>query len=224
MQATWSKDYIKRAHYSLGLFLVQYLCNGFNLVDAGQLKYTQFYFDNERKAFLFKRKKTRGRAKEGAEVIIPIIEPLQKILDEIAAEPKLNSFVFPGILKGADNEKEIRRQVSLENSNVQDRVIKVCRDALHWEVRPSGTWCRHSFATNLSHAGVDMSYITESMGHSQNQSVTERYIASYPLDVQMKYNSKLLNIGKKEEIPSTESLDSMSKDEMKVLLLKLMGK
>lgn len=33
----WSEEYTKRAHYSLGLFLVQYLCNGFNMADAGRV-------------------------------------------------------------------------------------------------------------------------------------------------------------------------------------------
>ena len=35
---------------------------------------------------------------------------------------------------------------------------------LHWEVSPSGTWARHSLATNLIHAGVERSYIDEGMG------------------------------------------------------------
>ena len=29
--------YIEKVHFSLGLFLVQYLCNGFNLADAARL-------------------------------------------------------------------------------------------------------------------------------------------------------------------------------------------
>lgn len=72
-------------------------------------------------------------------VIIPIIEPLQVILDEIAAEPVLNDFVFPDILQGATHKADKRKRISQENSNVQDRVIKICEDVLHWEVRPSGT-------------------------------------------------------------------------------------
>ena len=35
----WDKEYTKRVHDSLGLFLAQYLCNGFNLADAGRLTY-----------------------------------------------------------------------------------------------------------------------------------------------------------------------------------------
>ena len=127
-----------REHYSLGLFLAQYLCNGFNLADAGELTYSQYYFDTGRKAFKFKRVKTTNRTEGGSEVIIPIIEPLQRILDEIAAEPVLNGFVFPEILQGATLKADKRKRISQENSNVQDRIIKICQEVLHWEVRPSG--------------------------------------------------------------------------------------
>ena len=221
--STWKEGYTERAHYSLGLFLVQYLGNGFNLVDVGQLTYSQYYFDTERKAFKFYRKKTRGRSTNGSEVIIPITEPLQRILDDIAAPPKLNANVFPNVLEGATHERDIRKRVSGENSNVQDRVIKICKDVLHWEVRPSGTWARHSFATNLTHAGVERSYIQESMGHSQSQSVTDRYIANYPLEKQMEYNSKLLNLNPTQTI-TKKDIKKMSKAEMAALLTELMEK
>lgn len=218
---SWSDDYKKRAHYSLGLFLVQYLCNGFNLMDAGRLKYSQYYFDTERKAFRFNRKKTRARSENGSEVIVPIIEPLQNILDDIAAKPVKNGYVFPGILKGANDELSIRRRIQQENSNVQDRVINICKTVLHWEVRPSGTWCRHSFATNLSMAGVDKGYITESMGHSQNQSITDRYIANYPLAKQMEYNNKLLDLEPKVTV---DDIKSMTDEQKTAMLLQLLNK
>ena len=201
---------------------MQYLCNGFNLADAGQLRYTQYYFDTERKAFKFNRKKTRGRSEGGSEVIIPITEPLQNILDEIAAEPVLDAYVFPSILKGTNSEVEIRKYVSQENSNVQDRLIKICKSILNWEVRPSGTWARHSFATNLTHAGVDKGYITESMGHSHSESVTDRYIANYPLEKQMEYNSKLLNLSPASTVKKKD-IKKMSKAEMAALLMDLLN-
>lgn len=218
---TWSEDYKKRAHYSLGLFLVQYLCNGFNLMDAGRLTYTQYYFDTERKAFRFNRKKTRARSESGSEVIVPIIEPLQKILNEIAAKPVKNGYVFPEILKGATDELSIRRRIQQENSNVQDRVINICKHVLHWEVRPSGTWCRHSFATNLSMAGVDKGYITESIGHSQNQSITDKYIANYPLSKQMEYNNKLLDLTPKV---TADDIKNMTEEQKTAMLLELLNK
>ena len=115
---TWSEHYTKMAHYSLGLFLVQYLCNGFNMADAARLKYDSYYFQNGGKAFRFNRKKTARNSADGSEVIIPIIEPLQKILDEIAAPPTRDGYVFPQILNGAESERDRRMRTQQENSNV----------------------------------------------------------------------------------------------------------
>lgn len=148
---------------------------------------------------------------------------MQHILDDIAAPPKLNALVFPHILEGATHERDIRKRVSGENSNVQDRLIKICKDVLHWEVRPSGTWARHSFATNLTHAGVERSYIDEGMAHSQGQSVTDLYIAKYPLEKQIEYNSKLLNLNSTPAI-TKDDIKNMSKEEMAALLMELIEK
>lgn len=216
----WKKGYVEKVHYSLGLFLAQYLCNGFNMADAAELKYSKFYFDSSRKAFKFKRVKTRNRTEGGSEVIIPIIEPLQKILDEIAAEPVLNGFVFPDILQGATHKADKRKRISQENSNVQDRVIKICEDVLHWEVRPSGTWCRHSYGTNLTHAKVEERYISQSMGHAIDKTITERYIAQYPLETMFEYNNKLLDLQPKV---TEEDVKNMTEEQKTEMLLKLLA-
>lgn len=222
----WPEEYRQKAHYSLGLFLAQYLCNGFNLADAGRLTYDAYYYQNQGKAFRFNRKKTAGRSQDGSEVIIPIIEPLKYILSEIAAKPNRDGFVFPNILKGSTSEEERRKHTSQENSNIKDRVRKICLEVLHWDesISPSGTWCRHSFATNLRNAGVELDYISESMGHAvTDHSITQIYIEHYPLEKQMEYNSKLLNL-----TPQTTNrneliaqLSSLSIEELNLLLSKM---
>lgn len=214
----WTEDYVQRAHYSLGLFLAQYLCNGFNMADAGRLTYDNYYYKTGGKAFRFNRKKTSSRSADGSEVIVPIIPPLQNILDEIAAPPTRDGMVFPNILKGAETEELRRKYTVQENSNVKERVIKICHEALHWDesICPTGTWCRHSFATNLHNAGVDMDYISESMGHStSDHAITQIYIEHYPLEIQMKNNSKLLNLAKASERDKLlERLANMSTEEL----------
>ncbi len=192
----WDDEYKERAHYSLGLFLVQYLCNGFNMADEARLTYDSYYYQSGGKAFRFNRKKTAGRSLDGAEVIIPIIKPLQNILDEIAAPPSRDGYVFPNILNSTESEKERRIRTQQENQNVKERIRKICTEVLHWDesIQPSGTWARHSFATNLRNAGVEMDYISESMGHSTtDHAITQIYIEHYPLETQIRYNEMLLD-------------------------------
>ena len=98
--------------------------------------------------------------------MIPIIPPLQTILDQIAAPPIKGSLVFPGIYGDAQTPIEKRKCVAMENQNIKKRVRRLVK-SMGWEVQPNCTWCRHSFATNLTHAGVPHNYISESMGHSR---------------------------------------------------------
>ncbi len=213
---TWEEVYRENAHRSLGLFLVQYLCNGFNLADAARLTYDSYYYQTSGKAFRFNRKKTARTSQDGSEVIVPIIEPLRIILDEIAAKPTRNGFVFPYILNGAESEADRRKRTQQENSNITDRMRKICVEALHWDesLNVSNTWARHSFATNMRNAGFEMDYISESMGHStSDHAITQIYIEHYPLEVQLKNNMKLLHLDE----------DAGESDERALLLAQLSG-
>ena len=65
-------------------------------------------------------------------------------------------------------------------------------------------------------AGVDMDYISESMGHaSSDHAITQIYIEHYPLDIQMQNNSKLLNLGETSERDALlAKLANMSTEEL----------
>ena len=215
----WGPSYIDRVHQSLGLFLAQYLCNGCNLADIASLRYNKTYWQEGGKAFEFQRAKTAERSSDNSVVIVPIIEPLQRILDEIAAKPSKGGFVFPYIFNNVIESGERRKILSQENSNVRDRVQRICKEILNWEKVPSGTWARHSFATNLKLAGVEEEYIAESMGHSHGNDVTAGYMDRYPLVIRQRNNMKLLNTDKKEK----PDLDKLSKAEMRALLEKFLA-
>ena len=219
----WKESYKTSAHYSLGLFLVQYLCNGFNMADAARLKYDDYYFQNEGKALRFNRKKTENTSIDGAEVTIPIIKPLQRILDEIAAPPTRDGYVFPWIFKGAETEEDRRKRTQQENKNVRERMDKICHEALHWDksIKPTSTWCRHSFGTNLRNAEVELDYISEAMGHSNgDHAITHVYLDAYPLEKQMEYNSNLLDLetedSKRDRL--TKELAALSESDLAKIL------
>ena len=207
-------------HEALGWLLFSYLANGMNVADMAHLRYDEYYFAHQGKALRFERQKSRNRTDNNSEVIVPLIEPLQTIINEIGAKPEPGGFVLPRLLDGVEGEVEQRKKVALQNSNIADRVELIAR-YLGWSVYPTPTYCRHSFATNLTMQGVPMRYISESMGHSVSQNVTARYIADYPLEMQFDFNLRLLDLKKKSNNFS-DILSKLDKEQREKLLLMLL--
>ncbi len=216
---------------SLGMFLAQYLCNGCNLYDLALLRYDDYYEISGHKALRFFRHKTKEHSESGSEVIIPIIPPLKRLLDDLATPAKKGELLFPFLLgEGIDpDSKKARDKIHQENHNVADRVKKIAK-ILEWDIEPSSTFARHSFATNMSRAKAPMDYIGFAMGHSLGNKgqITKRYISPYPIEEQMQYNSYLLDLPElkalrqkdltKEELVQMVK-DTMTKEELLSLLL-----
>lgn len=219
---TWGSAYKHRVHYSLGLFLAQYLCNGFNLADAGRITYDRTYYAEGGRCVKFERHKTHRNVNGEATVIVPIITPLQNILDQIAAKPSKGARVFPDIFKGSNDERVMRKLCVQENSNIKDRVIRVCKEVLGWEKEPSSTWARHAFASNLKMLKVPEEYVSEGMGHSQGNNITRGYQDMYSLEMRFEFNNKLLNLKENQE-PEVD-VDSMTPEEMKEFIKRMIGK
>ena len=217
----WGKEYRESVNVSLGLFLCMYLGNGMNLADLARLTYNAHYTRSRKKSLMFHRQKTRDRTDNDSEVIVPIIEPLKAIIDELAAEYEPDGRLFPFILKEATTEQEIARRVQQGNQNIKKHV-RTLTASLGWTEQPSPTWCRHSFATNLLHQEVPKEYISEAMGHSASESVTMRYVARFPLEKQMQYNSKLLAIEKEDDDKVANILGNLSDKEKETLLMMLL--
>ena len=202
------------------------------VADLSRLKYNDFYFASQEQGFQFVRKKSEDTANEGegTEVIIPIIEPLRNILDRYATPPQKDAYVFPFIL-GEDLIAKVEKaeavvgdlaiavsdRMKQENHNIGDHMKKIAK-SLGWNEVLSGTWARHSFATNMFNMGVPKHYISDAMGHTvENRGdITERYISAYTLEKRMEYNYMLLGIdygnGKEdieEQLSARQELYSM---------------
>ena len=195
---------------------------GNNLADAGRITYDRTYYAEGGRCLKFERHKTHRNVNGEATVIVPIITPLQNVLDQIAAKPSKGARVFPDIFKGSNDERVMRKQCVQENSNIKDRVIRVCKEVLGWEKEPSSTWARHAFASNLKMLKVPEEYVSEGMGHSQGNNITRVYQDMYPLEMRFEFNNKLLNLKENQE-PEVD-VDSMTPEEMKEFIKRMIGK
>ncbi len=223
---SWGEERKKEINEALGLFLFMYLGNGLNLADVANLRYDDFYRLHKGSAIRFERQKTSDRTDNNSEVIIPIIPELKTIIGELATPYEAGERLFPFILKDAITPKEVQRRVQQENQNIKKR-MRVLAESLGWQKQISPTWCRHSFASVLSHAGVPREYISEAMGHSIGGNVTMGYVGRFPLDMQMEYNAKLLDIKKPEpEKDLSDFVNNLSDEQRKALqeILKKFGK
>ena len=227
-------------YQSLAMFLMQYFCCGCNLVDLSLLRYNRFYFDSNREAFQFIRRKSEDETKDGdgMEVIVPVIQPLREILEMYSPEEKMDALVFPFLMGNAAERgsQAMRDKVHQENKNISDRMKKVA-ESLGWSVCPTGTYARHSFATNLHAAKAPMEYISDAMGHSLGNrgQITMRYISPYTIQERKQYNNLLLGITGEEPTSKVvmfssskqalyEKMEAFSEDDIKEALMMLKKK
>lgn len=166
------------------LWFFSYLCNGINYRDMLFLQYSNI-INGE---ICFIRAKTARNTKH-SKIIHAVITPeMQNIIDKWGnpnASP--DNYIFP-FAKGTEDPFEkvkLIREVVTECNQVLKKI------AYETEIPRITTYAaRHSFATVLKRSGVNIAYISESLGHS-NLSITENYLASFEADERIK-NSALL--------------------------------
>ena len=175
---------------AINMFLFSYLANGMNLMDICLLTYNDHYFNSMGKELMFVRKKTEATSDSEIQIIIPIIPELEEILNHYASTPSKDNFVFPNLLKGETNPIKIKAIVKDLNADFGFRLKKAAKE-VGLSIPISMTYARHSFATNLTHAGVSERYISQAMGHS-NKNITGGYIAPFSPQKRIMFNSMLL--------------------------------
>ena len=207
----------------LGLFLFMYLGDGQNMADTLRLTYDEWYFATHGKQIRFYRNKTKDRNESASEVIFPVTEEMQKILDKYANKPEPGVRVFP-IMKTSITLKQELDVIDRYNKYIRKHMAIVA-ELIGMEQKPTSTWARHSFATNLNNSGkVPYKYISDSMGHSSSGDVTSNYIGAYPLKKMLEFNWYLLHDPAEKANPHADKqelvslLKSMSEKERDELL------
>lgn len=172
----------------IGLFLASYLCNGCNCADLVRLRYDDEYFNSGKKVLGFYRKKVERTS--GAYSRIPIIDKLKTVIEIIGDEEEYGGLVFGSYLDGVDpaDGVEMAKQVMYLNSYSSKVLKNVCKK-LGIRDDASFGFARHSYCTNLNHAGVNYAIIEKNMSHSLG--ITDNYLGDISIDALFDANSKL---------------------------------
>ena len=222
---SWRPSYQRDRMEALGMMLFMYLADGMNLRDVLKLRYDSYYFQHDKKQLHFQRQKVKERS--GSKVVFPVLPQVRVILERHGEPEERDGLVFGNLkdffskrrryLDEKEIDREERRLTALYNSVIGDRMVHIAR-AVGLEVEPTPTWCRHSFASNLTQAGVPKEYISASMAHSDGDT-TSNYIDKYSYEQMVDYNSRLLaDPADNEREQLKKLLAGMSKENLLALL------
>lgn len=166
------------------LWFFSYLCNGINFKDLMQLKYSNI--QNGEICYLrAKTIRTTNVKKEIRAILTP--EMLGIIKRWGNKDKKPNHFIFP-FLEGDETPMgiQVKTRDLIHRTNKR---LKTIGDSLGIDNLRTYS-ARHSFATVLKRSGANISFISESLGHSDLKT-TENYLASFEQDERIK-NAALL--------------------------------
>lgn len=166
------------------LWIFSYLCNGINVNDICKLKYSNIK-DGE---ISFYRQKTIHTTRDKRLIVVPLTKELSRVIDKWGNyEKKQVNFIFPFLknnISPIEEKKQINNLTSLINKNMKRIGEKIGISNI------STYTARHSFATVLKRAGANISFISESLGHTDLKT-TENYLASFEKEERNK-NAELL--------------------------------
>lgn len=180
----WRGD--KEIEYWRDLWMFSYLCNGINFRDMLFLRYRDIIDDEVN----FVRSKTCRSLGYAKIIKVPLLHEMKAIIEKCGNGMKGNPDDY--IFRHAK-----RRAKPLEVEMLTRNVISRCNDALKriardLDIPPFSTYsARHSFATIMKKGGADISFISESLGHTKI-SMTQNYIAGYEKEERLRYSSLLL--------------------------------
>lgn len=167
------------------LWLFIYLCNGLNVADLIKLKYSNIV-DGE---ICFVRQKTENRTKNQKVIRVALIPPLQDIIDKWGNKKLNSNYIFPYLEGGESDEERYKKTRDLyKRINKRMRLIGKELGIEHITTYTA----RHSFASTLKRKGINISYISDCLGHSDIRT-TEYYLSSFEKEDRTKNASLLVD-------------------------------
>jgi len=171
--------------YARDIFVFSYICNGINLADIANLKYSNIDNYNNRITFIRKKtsksKRTQNSVKE---IIIPYYGDVKDLIDQIIEKWKKDSslkddFIF-GIIE--KNQSAVEQNKKIKQATKQfNKYLKRIAEKLEIPFDITTYFARHTWATMTYRNSKDILAIKEGMGHS-SRTTSERYISTLPIE------------------------------------------
>ena len=180
----WKGD--EKSEYWRDMWMFSYLCNGINFRDMLFLRRSNI-IDGE---IVFTRSKTSTSLKRPKIIHATLLKEMAEIIEKHGngIDGPKNVMLFKHA-SGNESPQEtanvVRNAISSGNA-----VMKVIAEEIGIDHISTYT-ARHTYATVLMKSGVDISFISKSLGHSNIQ-VTEAYLGCYDKEDRAQNSQKLL--------------------------------
>lgn len=172
-------------HKCRDMWLFSYLCNGINLKDIARLKFNNLTTSD----ITFIRAKTEKHKNAQKPIIVFRNDRINQIINNWGIKTGAgNDYVFDILTKNVTPEVEYKL-IQQATKTLNKYMNRICKQ-LGFDEKVTTYFARHSFATTLKRAGVPLSYISDSLGHSL-ASTTENYLSSFGDDSREKYSKML---------------------------------
>ena len=172
-------------HFHRDMWIFSYLCNGINVKDLCLLKYK----DIAREHIQFRRAKTMNTNKGAKPIEAIITEEVKQIINKWGTKPKEpNNYVFPFLTDGL-TPAQIQSRVKQATKQINKYIKRVAKN-IGIDANISTYTARHSFATVLKRSGAPVSFISESLGHTDIKT-TQSYLASFENEAKREMTKKL---------------------------------
>jgi len=175
---------------SRDFWILSYLCNGANIKDICRWKYKNL----KRDKITFFRSKTERISRNPSVIVVIRSDKVNEIIKKWGNEDEDNdNFIFP-ILNGNMTPIEERNAIKQFIKTINKYMNRIGND-LGIETKLTTYVARHTFSTILKRGGVPISFISESLGHTDLKT-TENYLGSFEDEQKREFANLLIPKGK----------------------------
>jgi integrase len=158
------------------IWLFLYFCNGMNVRDFCNLKWSNYSED----VIYFIREKSRNSKQDNTPILVSVKPEAKAVISKWgvpSVHPEL--FIFP-YLRTDMTAREVIQRVQQLTKFINKYMKRICKKlSIHKEV--TTYYARHSFATVLKNAGHSTEFIKELFGHSSVKT-TDYYLSTLEVD------------------------------------------